>query len=165
MGRRCGAARLPIAWVTMPVEEAGEDATPPEIADKIAAKDIDMNNTFVKEDKDKNSFLRSSVGKKTDFIQVCHALNIAYTDNIDEEWVRTTVQGNTITWQPIGNNSEKQVPNVIGMTLKDALFLLENRGLSVVVQGKGKVRTQSLLPGEQAKKGRSIVLKLDFFQN
>ncbi|MCG8341007.1 MAG: transpeptidase family protein [Cytophagales bacterium] len=148
--------------------QCGSNVTAPvfkEIADKIAAKDIDMNNTFVKEDKDKNSFLRSSVGKKTDFIQVCHALNIAYTDNIDEEWVRTTVQGNTITWQPIGNNSEKQVPNVIGMTLKDALFLLENRGLSVVVQGKGKVRTQSLLPGEQAKKGRSIVLKLDFFQN
>lgn len=129
-----------------------------EIADKIAAKDSDMHNTFVKQDRD--SFPRSSVGKKSDFVQVCRALNMAYADNIEEAWVRTTVQGNNITWKTIGNNNEKQVPNVIGMTLKDALFLLENRGLSVVVQGKGSVRTQSLPPGQQAEKGRNIVLNL-----
>ena len=98
--------------------------------------------------------------KKSDFVQVCRALNMAYADNIEEAWVRTTVQGNNITWKTIGNNNEKQVPNVIGMTLKDALFLLENRGLSVVVQGKGSVRTQSLPPGQQAEKGRNIVLNL-----
>ncbi len=47
--------------------------------------------------------------------------------------------------------SDTKVPSVIGMGLQDAIYLLENRGCKVRVQGVGKVKRQSLDPGAQAK--------------
>jgi cell division protein FtsI (penicillin-binding protein 3) len=38
------------------------------------------------------------------------------------------------------------VPNVVGMGLTDALFLLESRGYQVIPKGKGKVVAQSATP-------------------
>ena len=52
------------------------------------------------------------------------------------------------------------VPNVLGMGLKDALYILENRGLHVRVQGNGMVKRQSLPPGTRAFQGSTIVIEL-----
>jgi cell division protein FtsI (penicillin-binding protein 3) len=52
------------------------------------------------------------------------------------------------------------VPDVTGMGLKDAIYILENNGLNVDVQGKGKVRQQSLAPGTRIIKGQNITLQL-----
>jgi cell division protein FtsI (penicillin-binding protein 3) len=51
------------------------------------------------------------------------------------------------------------VPNVVDMGLKDALYLLESKGLKVEADGRGTVRQQSLLPGSQINRGS--VVKLD----
>lgn len=56
--------------------------------------------------------------------------------------------------------SDKSVPSVIGMGLKDAIYLLENRGCRVKVSGVGKVRRQSLAPGTRAS-GQTCVLYLE----
>jgi len=52
------------------------------------------------------------------------------------------------------------VPDVTGMSLKDAVYMLENIGLQVTVSGKGKVRTQSLQAGAKVEKGQNITLQL-----
>jgi cell division protein FtsI (penicillin-binding protein 3) len=55
-----------------------------------------------------------------------------------------------------------KVPDLKGMGLKDALYVLGNSGFKVMVSGKGKVVSQSLPPGEQLKNNNlliSIVLK------
>lgn len=52
------------------------------------------------------------------------------------------------------------VPDVGGMGLKDALFLLENSGLHVTISGNGKVLTQSLPAGVKIAKGQKIHLQL-----
>ena len=52
------------------------------------------------------------------------------------------------------------VPDVTGMGLKDAVYMLENSGLQVQVRGKGKVTGQSLIPGTYINKGQNIVLQL-----
>jgi cell division protein FtsI (penicillin-binding protein 3) len=52
------------------------------------------------------------------------------------------------------------VPDVVGMSLKDALFLLENNGLHVDVRGRGTVRKQSLLPGNRVSPGDRIELEM-----
>ena len=39
------------------------------------------------------------------------------------------------------------VPNVVGLTIKDALYMLENLGMKVRFKGKGKVISQSIAPG------------------
>jgi cell division protein FtsI (penicillin-binding protein 3) len=47
------------------------------------------------------------------------------------------------------------------MGLKDALFLLENMQLKVVVRGRGKVKTQSMDPGMAFTKSQTITLELN----
>ena len=53
-----------------------------------------------------------------------------------------------------------QVPDVTGMGLKDAIYLLEGQGLQVQIAGKGKVRQQSLPAGAAVVKGQNITLQL-----
>ena len=52
------------------------------------------------------------------------------------------------------------VPDVSGMGLRDAVYLLENSGLQVQVRGRGAVQTQSIAPGSPAVKGQAIILQL-----
>ncbi len=52
------------------------------------------------------------------------------------------------------------VPNVIGMTGGDALYLLEKSGLKVKMKGLGKVSRQSLKAGNKISKGQTIYLEL-----
>jgi len=52
------------------------------------------------------------------------------------------------------------VPSVKGMGAKDAVAVLENRGLKVAISGVGKVERQSVSAGEPIKKGSTIVIYL-----
>lgn len=52
------------------------------------------------------------------------------------------------------------VPNLIGMTAKDVLYLLENNGMRVKLIGSGSVSTQSLTAGTPFIKGSQIILQL-----
>ncbi len=52
------------------------------------------------------------------------------------------------------------VPDVTDMGLKDALYLLESKGLKVQVDGRGTVREQSLRPGTVIRGGEVITLQM-----
>ena len=58
------------------------------------------------------------------------------------------------------NYSDERVPNVVNMPLHEAIYLLENRGLKVQVQGYGHVVYQSLLANAKVVKGATILLQL-----
>ncbi|MGI4742263.1 MAG: penicillin-binding transpeptidase domain-containing protein [Janthinobacterium lividum] len=84
-----------------------------------------------------------------------------------EEWVRATRAVDTAfvtrTVEVASNKTVARVgrmPDARGLTLRDALFLLENRGLRVHTTGTGRVREQSLAPGELAKRGAAVSLAL-----
>jgi len=53
-----------------------------------------------------------------------------------------------------------RVPDVTGMGLRDAVYLLERQGMQVQVMGKGSVKAQSITPGVKAEKGQTITLQL-----
>lgn len=53
-----------------------------------------------------------------------------------------------------------QVPDVKGLALKDAIYLLENEGMKVFVRGRGLVQGQSIAPGTKITKGQTIILQL-----
>ena len=56
---------------------------------------------------------------------------------------------------------EGSVPDVSGMGLKDALFVLGNSGMKTLVRGSGRVVRQSLLAGTRVAKGDPIILELE----
>ena len=49
------------------------------------------------------------------------------------------------------------VPNVIGMGLEDALYLLEKSGLRVEIKGYGKVVKQSIAPNTRVANGAELI--------
>ena len=53
------------------------------------------------------------------------------------------------------------IPYVIGMGAKDAVFILKKRGVTVSLQGKGAVKTQSIQPGSKITEGQEIKLVLE----
>ena len=57
--------------------------------------------------------------------------------------------------------SRKHIPNVMGMGARDAVYLIESRGVRCIVRGRGKVVEQSLEPGHYIKKGEICTLKLE----
>ena len=52
------------------------------------------------------------------------------------------------------------MPDLRGMSSKDALYILENLGLTVKLSGTGTVKKQSVARGERIKKNQIIELKL-----
>ena len=53
------------------------------------------------------------------------------------------------------------VPDVRGMSLRDAVFLLENCGLHVRYNGKGRVKRQSPEHGARYSEGSVVALDLN----
>ena len=55
---------------------------------------------------------------------------------------------------------QQTMPNVVGMGLRDALYLLESRGLKVHFTGKGTVRSQSIPAGRKIGSDHFVTLTL-----
>ena len=103
-------------------------------------------------------------GIKNDLHSIFSYLNIAYKDSAASGfWRAIDFKNNTA-----GLNTPAQAltqpsvtPDVKGMGLKDAVYLLENKGLQAMVSGKGRVVNQSLAAGTPFKKGQKIILMLN----
>ena len=63
----------------------------------------------------------------------------------------------TLNKQSIGKD---KVPNVVGMGARDAVYLLENVGLRVRIEGRGKVEKQSISAGTKVPSGAVCVLTM-----
>lgn len=57
--------------------------------------------------------------------------------------------------------SKNAMPDVKSMTLKDALYLLENRNIKVLTKGRGKVIAQDILPGTTINENQTVTLLLN----
>lgn len=80
----------------------------------------------------------------------------------DEDWVIAETNDSVVSVKKNVSieKSKHIVPNVIGMGAKDALFLLENMGLKVSIQGRGSVVQQSIPGGQAAYAGTPIKIVL-----
>jgi cell division protein FtsI (penicillin-binding protein 3) len=64
-----------------------------------------------------------------------------------------------VNWKKANTNTGV-VPDVTGMSFRDAIYLLERNGLRVSYEGNGRVVRQSLTAGGRAAKGERIFIKL-----
>ncbi|UII29230.1 transpeptidase family protein [Fulvivirga maritima] len=132
-----------------------------EIADNIYSRDIDMHKAMPKEfiaEKDVFPVIKS--GNYEELSLICNQLGISnHRGSSQEDWVTTALKGNSISWKD-NQVSSKFVPDVKGMTLRDAIYLLESCGLRVNIKGKGRVVKQSQYPGSKALKGSTVTIEL-----
>ena len=129
-----------------------------EIAEKALATDMQVAPTYpvlvnkeqhftqIKGDRQQVETILSKYGYKTHL-----------SDKIG--FVNAEISQTGIKLLPL-ENSGKTIPNVIGMNLDDALYLLENIGLKVQFSGVGKIYAQSLPPHTKIKGGESILLTM-----
>ena len=130
-----------------------------EIADKLYTLNIEKTGT------PKFSILPDSTpfyyaGRVTDIRSVFNALNYPYKDSVVNANYTNVFDQN---YQPllIAKSVEvNKMPDLIGMGLKDAIYILENRKLQVLFKGKGKVKTQSVPAGEPIGKDQHVLLEL-----
>ncbi len=143
----------------------GGDVSAPvfkEIADMIYAQNLEIHDSFTPEYTAANNgtFPVIRAGRLEELNELCNLLGISNHPNQEAgEWVRSSVNNNAITWRK-NHEDTGLVPDVEGMTLRDAIYILENIGLKVSISGNGRVKRQSLGPGVRASKGRTIELEL-----
>lgn len=130
-----------------------------DIATRLYAMYVDKkNSSLYAAVKDSSDYFYA--GNTNDIRNVFKQLNISYTDSsLQNVWADVYAKN----YEPIVKPNEvkqQTMPDVKGMGLKDALFLLENMGLKVVPNGKGKVMGQSLSAGTAVTKGLTVYLQL-----
>ena len=131
-----------------------------EIADKVYSTRLEMHKELKQMEYTastpipvaKNSYV-------ADLEEVYKQIDIDFIEQIEAEWVMPETKKDSVILHP---KSVKQnlVPNVRGMNLEDAIYLLENMGLAVEVKGKGTIKRQSVRPGQRINKGAKITLEL-----
>jgi cell division protein FtsI (penicillin-binding protein 3) len=130
-----------------------------EIATKLYALYVDQKSPAMYAAK-KDSSAYFYAGNTGDIKNVFNTLHVGYADSADDNSWSSVYASN---YQPVIRKNtihEKLMPNVKGMGLKDALYLLESMGLKVAVSGRGKVISQSITPGSTLAKGITVILEL-----
>ncbi len=132
-----------------------------QIADKIYARDLEMHSPLPTEFQvDNGVFPLIQTGFYEDLRMLCNTFGISNHNAPEmEEWVSADRKSNAIEWQPRKSQSDA-IPDVKGMTLRDAIYLLENKGLKVEYTGKGRVSSQSQPAGSKVSRGSHISIKL-----
>ncbi|MGB0882142.1 MAG: penicillin-binding protein [Vicingaceae bacterium] len=132
-----------------------------EVADKVYASSIQIHDELSK----KQHLAVSGIpyakdGSFEDLSKVYAALNIKTSqEGVNPEWAKVATGKEEVKVYK-KRIPEIYVPDVVGMSIKDALYILENKGLSVQFSGNGVVKAQSILPGEKMVKGNNIILEL-----
>ncbi len=136
-----------------------------EIANKIYATNIDLQRPLNnKSDIAGNMMPYSKNGYQYDYFKVFEDLGIPVkTTSKNAKWVRTEKKADYVKLlsHPVQGKTST-IPNVVSMGLKDAIYLLENLGIKVVVNGRGSIQGQSIPPGTPVAKGQSIELEMSF---
>lgn len=133
------------------------------IAERVYAKSLrlDMQHAI---DSTSNVIPNVKAGEMKSAMYVLEELDVPASSNFqeprsNEQWGKAiAVDGQVIL------EGEREhttvVPNVIGMGAKDAVYLLEKKGLKVRINGVGRVNRQSVPAGNNIQRGQTVVLTM-----
>ena len=132
-----------------------------EIAEKVYATRIGVNED-------------DSIVRKVDKVKapviVRHTKESQYLNGISQNYNDYAINGDWVTVERDENGqitlreaklADNRVPNVIGMDITDAVYLLENMGISTEFTGQGVVKEQSLHAGDTVRANSKMYLKLE----
>ena len=137
------------------------------IAEGIMAQDLkldvkdarDSTSILVPQVKDGNilaaDYVLSTLGIKTNRNW---KENTNYTSPI---WGKALINSNCIDLTSHKPQDKRIMPNVIGMGARDAVYLIESRGVRCKLQGRGHIVKQSIPAGNYIKKGEVCLLTLE----
>lgn len=131
-----------------------------EVADRVYAADINMYDSMKDQKLTGNVKMPSAkAGEKKATQRVYKAFGIKTLFAANTENVIVDINKGVVNSEI--RIVEGSVPDVSGMGLKDALYVLGNSGLRPIVRGSGKVIKQSIAAGTRVGKSYPIVLELN----
>jgi cell division protein FtsI (penicillin-binding protein 3) len=131
-----------------------------EISDKVYATTFYRDYKAENEEDKKLTAPEAGNGYRSDINEVLGDLKVRYKRTSREEWVATREKGDTIRLVGV-DLKEGLVPDVRGMSLRDAIYVLENSGLRVRYSGKGRVLRQSPEHGARIYEGSVVSLDMN----
>ena len=130
-----------------------------EIANKVWASSLDYHQAINEKKSINKDLPYVKYGHKSDLIKSLKALGIVFKLNFDSDWLVADTLNKKVNLNQL-KITKGFVPNVIGMTAKDAVYLLESVGMVVRIKGYGSVKRQSISAGNLVFKGGLIQLEL-----
>ena len=129
------------------------------VANKVFASNLQFHDAINETGKRASKSPQIKAGYKADISRSLTELGYDYQLGKSGDWVNTSNSSSEIKLsdRKIETNT---MPDVKGMTAKDAVFLLEMMGYIVKIKGYGKVVYQSVREGEEIEKGRLIQITL-----
>lgn len=152
-------------WISKPkINKSGSSAAGPilkKIAEAIYAFDADLH--------DKNYIINNFSIVNDVFPRIPNGFypaikNTLLQNNIQfietkSKWVDPVISNNKIAFQSL-TIKQNQMPNVVGMNARDAVYILEGLGLKVAIAGYGTVTEQSIEPGSKISKYQKVKIIL-----
>lgn len=130
-----------------------------EISDQVYTSNFYRDLTALKSDNQAEEAPDAGNGYYDDINKALRTLDIKARRRVDGSWARTREHGDTLRVVDL-KVIDGLMPNVVGMGLRDAMYLIENSGMRVSYTGLGKVVRQSLPPGAKVVPGGTVNLEL-----
>lgn len=131
-----------------------------EIANKISANDFNMQKPLEQTMYAESGLPMLGNVNSVDAEAIYNSLGFSFHKENGINY-GTIVKKNNSLSQRANPLLENLMPNVIGMDLKDAFYVLENKGLKIRYVGEGKVKSQSIEKGKSILRGQTVALELD----
>jgi cell division protein FtsI (penicillin-binding protein 3) len=131
-----------------------------QIADRVFATHLDIPQKDVVVASSSTTIPFVKAANQKDLYAIYGKLDFAALSQAPSaEWVLSNVDTKNVL---LKEKSFKYgyVPDVSGMGLRDAVYMMEKVGLKVTITGKGKVSNQSIAAGVTVKKGSTVLLTL-----
>lgn len=131
-----------------------------EIAEKVYATQLDIHRDSKEGYTVKDPLPDSVYGFYYDLMTCFDALDYPFLPGSNPpDWALCRNEHNRIVFEPMKVYPDT-IPDLRGMNLKDALYLLEEQGVVPIVRGRGYVEEQSIEPGTPVQQGSEIILQL-----
>jgi cell division protein FtsI (penicillin-binding protein 3) len=131
-----------------------------EVADKVYATSLDLQRDYLAYSATATSAPYSKNGDREETMTVFDRLGIPYDPPAEKSrWVVVSSRDSVVVMKP-QKTIPGLVPNVTGMALKDAIYLLEKEKIQVYVDGWGTVKKQSVSPGSRVTRGMRVYLEM-----
>jgi cell division protein FtsI (penicillin-binding protein 3) len=113
------------------------------IAEKIFSYDISLHPRFVVKAKTEKLARIQNAGNVNDHKLIANKLGINQIPEGSGFANASVGEDKVVTWK--SKNPDKNLQEILGLSLKDALPILENKGFKVAFRGLGKVKSYSVI--------------------
>ena len=132
-----------------------------EIAEKVYATELGIKDETSSYPANADKYTKASLAYYEDVNDYCTMAGVRMVDGeLSSEWVKVTPSVNGGVTIKSVDLAKDVVPDLSGMNVMDAVYLLETMGWKVGFSGKGLVESQSVKAGTELEKGKVVVLKL-----